>query len=607
MKRKSIFLTVVAVLFASTVWGQGISWPSTVPADVKGRDTIFFCFTADSLYPIELGYDVAGKRLSPEFGDWSLISKTSDDVSAIEYNMDGTKNGGAGNAYKTVGSGRGGLLFQYIATDKQCGLEVNERFWIFVFVLPDFNNVITKDTLKCKRTTGSDTLITFNNSFAEYKDLYEKAGITAAWKHGGSFPNIPTDTLETYTLADTLVISKAPAGYTCGIEGVFNYTLKIVNEIGPLDPRSFGICKEDTVGDLGKRDPNLIFKRNNVNGSYSPSTIGSTGWAIQSSSGLYAKAFTFTYYICDGTTRTVEDSLYLQVYHGNWGVDTATVCRKPGEESVFTYYNMLTYPNIPGGKLPLDEGVSYWYERGLTLTDGALTGNYGTVGDVASLTDKSINNDVLKSNMGYHYLWRPDPGKFPCMVNPSTKLVDSGYLVLIIQDKSFAIDYTAQLCKSSYAGQPFSLNAYTGLSTTWNDGPNLSNISDVPVGTYKYTYNLPADCGPGGNGVFYLKVTEKVKAPSSKTVKYCVQKLPGAINVNDVLGVAVASLKWETISGFTNVNTSFNTTTGILDIGKYAQENGSGEATLTFTATGTGGCGVNTGTTVTLIFTNSIL
>jgi len=262
MKRKSFLMTIVALLFAGVAFGQEIAWPSTLPTDAastKAADTIYFCLATDSLYPIELGYDVAGKRLHPSYGVWSLVSRTSSDITAVDYNIGVPNgNGGAGNAYKAVGSGKGGLLFEYKATDEQCGIAVGKKFYVYVFVLPDFTNVISKDTFICKTTAHSSITINLAYNFASYLDLYAKADVTVAWKHGGTAltKTIWTDSIATYTLADTLEVTAAHPDYSCGLEGRFKFVVR-VDSIGQLENLAYGICAEDTVGDLGKRDVNL--------------------------------------------------------------------------------------------------------------------------------------------------------------------------------------------------------------------------------------------------------------------------------------------------------------------------------------------------------------
>jgi hypothetical protein len=605
IKRKSLFL-IILTFFANIALGQGIVWPTSLDGNVKGVDTIYFCANSDSLFPIELGYDVANKYLSPWYGDWSLISKTSDDVNSADFSVGVAKNGGAGNGFRVTGSGIGGLLFQYKSEDDQCGLPPGSLYWIYVFNMPLEYNVIAKDTIVCKGSNGSTIKIDFNASFDRYKDLYAKAGFGAAWKHGGFPKIIRTDSIGTYVIEDTLILTKTPPSYRCGSNIPFKYTLKVRDTIGQLIPLSFGICSADTTDDLGKRNPNLIFKRNDVNGSYNPSTIADgTPWTIGSGNRPF-KVYTFTYTVCPGepTPIPVKDTLYIISSKGYWGRDTVIECREVGSASILSFYNKTSYG---GGKPVLDETSSYWYERGLgTLGNPA---QYGTVGNVPSLYDKTINLDVLKSNIAYNYLWEPDAGVYECLVK--NNIVDSGTLVLIIKDPFRALDYTAQLCRASYgSGDKFDLNAYTGLTVDWkdvNDDPIPNPITIPSKGTYKYKYSVPPDCGVGGNGVFYLRVTDNIKTPASKTVKYCINKLPPSININDILGVSIKGLRWSSTLGAAD---GFDSITGILDVTKYAAKNGSNEVTLVFNVDTSGTsavCNLNPSTKVTLIFTNDII
>jgi hypothetical protein len=645
MKRKSILMTIVAVLFAGAVMGQEIPWPAagSLPGDVKGADTIFFCARTDSLYPIELGYDVAGKRLHPSYGDWSWVSRTSSSVTADDYDLDvAKKNGGAGNAYRAVGSGRGGLLFEYKAKDAQCGLLKDEKFWVYVFVMPDENDLIQKDTFVCYATAGTVD-ISLPTAYQKYSDLYAKAGITYSWQNVANNPSyypikVKKDSIASYTFMDTLLIdlNSAPVGYTCGDTIVFKYNVR-VDSTFTLNPISLFICPEDTVGTKGERSPNFFFDRN-YGGTYLPATLESTGWTkvtkhVIDGSGnpkdieTAWKEFVYSGKDCKDKSYSVNDTLWITGPVGYWGMDTVTYCRDTSNLSLYKLWmheDQIDYPNI-GGKpagLFVDGAPtgSNWYDRGVKAPYTPSTYDEGTTTGAKSLADGdySVNQDIMKSNIGYHYLWRVNG--VSCLVDPITGIPDSGIMVVILKDPALAQDYTAQLCRSSY-GQ-FDLNLYTGLNVTWKqpasgglasglenghivDITNGNSGNGVYGGTYKYAYELPADCGTGGKGVFYLKVTDKIKTPSSKTVSYCINKLPASINVNDVLGVAVESLTW---SIGTPVSAEiFNTGTGVLDVPAFINATNSSPQDIVFTVNNSGDlCGVANATTVTVKFVTSL-
>jgi hypothetical protein len=313
----------------------------------------------------------------------------------------------------------------------------------------------------------------------------------------------------------------------------------------------------------------------------------------------------------------------------NWGRDTVIVCRTPGIKSIFTFYNnsAIDYPNIPIGKLDLDNTNSYWFDRGLTGTDGDLTSKYGTLDGTTSLVSYDVLVDNLVSNLGYNYLWRPDGGAYPCLVDENGK-IDTGIIVVMIQDEYVAQDFTAQLCEASYTkaanaeDKKLSLFDYTGLKLAWTGGPGLVptndsiDISKAGVGTHKYVYEAAADCGPGGKGVFYVKIAPRVKVSSSKTVTYCIQKPPARINLNDVLNIAVQGITWafNSTNSTSGVNMSsaaiFDTSKGILNIlefGKANEDLFKNPITLEFNISGVGNntC-VSTGTKLILKFVTNI-
>jgi hypothetical protein len=217
----------------------------------------------------------------------------------------------------------------------------------------------------------------------------------------------------------------------------------------------------------------------------------------------------------------------------------------------------------------------------------------------------------LKSNVKYHYLWAVDPGALPCFTS-TNGTPDSGTLILIVQDPAIAQDYTSQLCLTSYidGSHDFDLNLYAGLNVKWApvSSPALKTdavleVNNVKPGTYKYKYAIEPGCGPGGTGVFYIKVTNKINA-ASKTVKYCLEKLPASINANDILGVGISSLNWtSTAAG------GFNTTTGILEISEFVKAKGNivdGDSVTFTVGSGTPACGVAAGTTVTIQFVSNL-
>jgi hypothetical protein len=638
MKRKSILMTIVAVLFAGMAWGQnGEAWPAagsfnTLPAGkVVGADTIFFCVRTDSLYPIELGYDVSGRRLHPSYGEWKLISRSSEAIVAYDYEL-GIPNGnaGAGNAFRTVGTGIGGLIFEYLAKDEQCGLDQGEKFLVYVFILPDFHDVVSpQDTMICYKTPNTSISIDFSSTFATTLDVYAKAGLTATWKNGGTF-SVRSDSVASYSFSDTLNISGKPGVYTCGTPVIFNVGAR-VDSTHNLVGKSYAICDYDTIGDKGQRSPNAIFKRNVANSSYLPAKI--SPWDATDNSNKY-KIYKFTYKPCptvsnpSPTDVTINDTLYLlDGPKGYWGVDTIIHCRN---ESSATVFKLFDGTNYGASKPSMDESNSSWNDRdlGQDKSNGrypyppySTTNGKSSLGIEFTGTDRAdtiasydisgytMNFDIMNSNVAYHYLWKTVG--IGCLID-ANGVPDSGKMVVILQDPAIAMDYTAQLCKGSYStAGTFNLNVYTGLGVQWSavNSPALTNnsilnVQTASLGTFKYKYSIPADCGPGGDGVFYIKVGNKVKVPASKEVKYCISKLPAAINLNDVLGIGVEGLEW-TSSESRTAAVGFYYKAGTLDIAKYVGSKGSKAETLTFTIPANAGCGIG-GSTLKITFTTSL-
>jgi hypothetical protein len=628
MKRKSILMIIVAVFSAGVAWGQApplAAWPTSLGTNVVTADTIYFCSTLDSLYPIELGYDIAGKSLSPKYGEWSLIALT-EHASIHDYNFDtytqSPKNEGAGNAFKVVGSGLGGYLFQYTAKDDQCGVGVDKNVWVYAFILPDpTTQDISKDSTICVSSSGSFSLDP-NLYFREYVALYNNASIgIEKWAKGTI--TVPTDVVGTEVYYDTLIL-KPKTGYTCGERIPFQAKIMVIDTVGQLPSLSYTICPADTMGSKINVDPNDYFKRS-YPGTYTPSTVGSN-WLTKTVSGtpVSFKEFIFTYKECGSSTnKTVKDTLYVVGSQGNWGIDTVTACRTSQTESIFRFYDdpQIDYPNMIG-KWNLTSTNSSWIDYGVsgTSANGIPVSPivYGTVNGNTSLNGYNISVEELKSNFGYYYQWTSAGIECSYEKDPNTGILkpDSGVIVVIIQDPAIAQDYTAQLCQQSYTSN-FDLNLYTGLDasikwyptktdlTAGSNGVTTLNPSQYTKNTtHKFYYKLSTNCGSGGEGVFYVKFSNAVKVSGSKTVKYCVNKLPASINLNDILNVAVQDLKWE-LDASSTVSTinGFDENLGILNIGQYAKTS---EETLVFKVKSGGDCGVADGTTVTLVFTDDI-
>jgi hypothetical protein len=570
------------------------------------------------LYPIELGYDVSERRLHPSFGDWSLIAKTGD-ITASDYDMnDAIKNGGAGNAYKTVETkGYGVLLFQYTSTNALSCVEVGKKFWVYVCVLPNMKGVVSAlDTFICvtKPTTSIPHPVydvKFNDLFKDVLDLYNGAKFSYKWasndKEVRDTESIPTDSVAKYNLFDTLVISNTPDGYSCGDTIFFKYDIVVDTLARDTLGKSYVICPSDT---LGTHSPNEWFKRNLPGGKYTPATVApwnkatTKPWVVKGETLGTFNVFKYDYNKCSGTPgKTIEDTLFLltkELPDDSIGADTVIYCRENSSVPIFDVYDKAHYAIQP----LLTETNSFWEELGILV--GKSTKDYGTTDSTASLTNYSLNFDIMRSSIVYNYKWSTT---IECFIDKQGN-PGFGLLSVYIQDPVAAQDYTAQLCKDSYtagSGTNFNMNTYTGLDVVWTkkDGSTMASNgiitpTGMTLGTHPYYYNLPADCSVGGKekGVFYIKITSKVKVPKAKTVRYCVDKLPATINMNDVLGVAVNGLTWVSPWAATeDAAYGFDRSSGTLTISKYianrAAKNLTPKENLVFKTTGASTCGVS--------------
>lgn len=571
MKFLSSLMVLAVLLFAKTSVAQTLNtWP-TAGLAVKS-DTLYICADIDTIHPIELGYDVPGLRLHPSYGNWSLYA-ISDNASPNDYTVSNAKNGGAGNAFKVVGSGIGGYVFEYKAKNDQCGLNIGESFFVYVFIIPSLDMPIAEDTLLCKQPLGSTLPIVINNYFP-YAELYNKAGMTATWDPA-AFPAMPTDAVGTTVYTAQFTVSGPAGAVGCGSTGTFNYTVNVNDGDFTLAPITVNICEADTVGLLANRNPNVYFGRN-VAGVYSPAIIGGN-WGA----GVQSKSYVFTYTDCLGTSKTVTDVLTIanSPVDNNWGRDTLLICRNQVANTVELYG--LSQGITPISLLPTN---SSWADRGIS---GTLPLVHGPSGSSVFTSPSLVNTADMGTNIGYNFLYRMDPSL--CFGG------DSGLFILMLQDPFSAVDFRTQLC-TDYLATNFNLASFTGIKNgTWSyvgtmsasvgaiTGSELSSVqlNKMGNGTHKLSYSVPASCGSGGTGVMYIKIGGKVSIPASVAERYCKSTLPAIINVNEVIGfsgvASGATNKWELTSvsnGGANVSPAalaaaqgyFNATTGVFDI-----------------------------------------
>ena len=612
MKRKSIFLTIVALFVSGWAMAQttGAAFPDPtdpLPTGVKEANTIYFCATADSLYPIELGYDVNGRNLSPSLGKWTLHAKS--DVSATASDFDFSGNGGSGNAFKVVASSIGGYLFQYEATDAQCGLPVGDKYWAFVFILPDAaNSDVVKDTVVCPDAVTPDLTVDVAHSFP-YTDLYKQAGIDVTWNPLTFTVDRSADGVgTTYRAVGRFT---KPTGYSCPDSVVYILDVK-VTDLKDLKPINVPVCANDTAGSAQVKPINDFFKRPNTvvgtaqllagQGRYTPADLQSqTTWTSKGNN-VYHAVFRFDYKDCTGNTGYVDDTLVLRESPLDkfWDYDTATVCRTTTNINLVSLHNSLA-----NGKPILDATSSFWNELGRRDAGSHPDYTYFTPdGTWDGLSRISIDPTKLSSNIGYHYQWQIDASA-NCFAG------DSGRLVIILQDPFAGKDYAGQLCGGN--NTKTNLEQYTGITgATWhiilNGNPTAiadATNADVYIGTNIYTYKTLAGCGVSTTNKVYIKNTAHVKIPATTTVKFCITKLPSVINLNEVLGV-IDGVTWSA-PAYTNVTANaggYNAATGIIDIGAYSPSLTASSGTATFTATG-GTC-VPTGTTVIIEFVTAL-
>jgi len=645
MKRKSILMTIVAVLFAGVAMGQAV-WPASgLPADAassKAADTMFFCSpSSDVLYPIDLGFDVAGLSLHPKYGEWSLYARSSTAAIPSEYDFGAVKNGGAGNAFKVVGTTIGGYIFKYVSNDVQCGLGLGEAFYVYVYILPA-DQVLSKDTTVCVNTGSPTFNVNVNNSFGNftntwpYGDLFAKAGVTFSYSPTTwTVDRSAADADSTYT--STLTVVSKPAGLNCAIATEFSLVVDVVSEI-TLSPLNYAICSDEiTPGTvLGDRNPNVIFGRTTA-GTYAPTTVsgGGAGWTpVEVSQGYKNYVYSYTD-PCSGVAKTVTDRLTLvptvAIVNDYWGSDTLLFCRTSNTPISLFSGSLFNDPGfgylLPGpGKIKPQQAWinNKWEDRGTLGTK--IPYNAGTVSNNPSLLPgtNNINLGDMVTGAYYNYIWRIDPS-VSCFGG------DSGRMVIRLQDPFVATTFRAQMCENYTT--PFDLGKFTGMSgATWTYvGPLAASVGTITgnnitvaqlgtmgKGTHKLKYDIAATCGASGSDFIYLKITDSPVVPSSTTKFFCKTKLPDvSMNLNELVNL-VDGIQWSVVSATNQAGVSIATAVnaalsadGILSMPNFTQAiniaaiTSANPVTLKFKQTNTV-CGVSN-TELTIVITDNII
>ncbi|MDR0558563.1 MAG: hypothetical protein LBG92_00145 [Prevotellaceae bacterium] len=618
MKRKSIFFTIVALLISGFAvkaqqvpltpptkdhWWDGNAWIqlNTLNTGLKTSDTIIFCSTLDSLYPVELGYDISNRKLSPQYGDWTLIAVTQPSATAADYQFGTAGNNGAGNAFKVVTSGVGGYVFQYLSNNSQCGLNPGEKYWVYVFILPDLSSAITKDTTVCPsntpHTVNAAQHFTNSANTVNYDMLYKQAGLNLSWTLPSS-ANIKIDKVG----IDTTVYFKfsiAPdPKYKCGLSDSLKYHV-MVDSLNNLQYISKAICPQDTAGNpfvatlFGRTVPGfygslavpIVRFRDIPSASWTPTPVigGGTGRKA---------AVTFNYTNCNGQSATVSDTLVLRDSPTTkyWGIDTAVQCRQPGVS-----YDLFSVYGNPNGKPTLTSTNAMWAELG-SMQNGSL----GNPPAGSFLPPSTVVGDALNASVGYHYQWKIDGGA-NCFAG------DSGRLVLILQDPFTLSDYRAQVCQKVPS---VNLAEFTGVVGATYTSPTTGsgiNGETLTIGTLTGTHVITVDkaagagsCGTASTSKLYLKITNSIKVPTAHTIKFCVSKLPKAINLFEVAGFYETSAgSWgvATPGGTGTSNVPTIPATGSIDVGSWNPSPGT--YIFNYNGTGTNSC-VNKNITVTI-------
>nr|AGM32969.1 hypothetical protein [Coptotermes formosanus] len=230
-----------------------------------------------------------------------------------------------------------------------------------------------------------------------------------------------------------------------------------------------------------------------------------------------------------------------------------------------------------------------WAELG-SVQSGATTPSNPPA--FSFLPPSTVKGDALNANVGYYYQWKIDGGA-NCFAG------DSGRLVLILQDPFTLSDYRAQICKSNVMS--IDLAQFTGVvgatytSTTAGSGINGEILT---LGTLTGTHVIEVvkaagtgSCGTASNSKLYLKITNSIKVPTAHTIKFCVSKLPKAINLYEVAGFyetptsgtgGTANWALTNPSSGSTIPAWFTPLTGSIDVGTWNPS--TGQYTFTYTA-----------------------
>lgn len=554
MKRKSILFSLMLMLavFVGTTTFAQIStnvWPTTHPSNLAKADSIYFCQYTDTIFPLELGYDVRGLNLAPSYGTWSHIASYSDgEAGQTVYNKDvKVSKVAAGNVFNVLNI-PGAHLFQYQSLSEQCGLAQNDVLWVYIFVLPSYpSGKAYGDTVVCKKAgevdlTGKNPLYSF-----VHKELFNKADIdittTDVFAPGKHDQNVLLDTTYEFTFkatprAGSGALNPKRGFKNCLVNFKFEYNLKIKDDNKPEGRVGF-IC---STLDNHKTDPIYKIPVDGVLGysnAFTPDSVQKLDKVV----GLKYKLpngdefdyalVTVPYKDCDGNNATYTDTIvFLDKDISNNERESnkvGPICIEGGGLDALDNF-------IPAASASTVHTWEYWGITGATKVTGS---------PAADIFVNSLNVDKALMDPGTEYYFRY---YFDKTGNILSDCFEGSYGQLILSGihRFVPKDYRVQLCTKDGNSPPkgiINFELFTGLKGA--DWKTLSAVavadpSSVEVsgyGVHKYFYEYPniTGCG-GGKGVFYVKMSDKTAIASEFTELFCTKRHGEVINVNELIG-----------------------------------------------------------------------
>ncbi|WP_430817710.1 hypothetical protein [Carboxylicivirga sp. RSCT41] len=536
--------------------------------------------------------NVVGAQLDAAGGTWEQFDSDED---IGDYNMgDGVP---VSNVFSLSGRPAGKYYFVYFATTNAC-LQEGSKVKVVVTIVEEAKD-ITHTISLCGDADKEVTLNDFIDPAITTPDFNDLTGLPSGTNLSGTGATtkvtIPKDYKGIFTVNYKNNISPCDIGATL--------TVVVNNDVSTfeLNNNSIVYCSESLPGTINLSQ---IAGASVPGGTWSvKSAAGATlsqgvlvSWATQPNDGNY----TFEYKFdddCDDSNELASKTFTITITNDitsngltNGGTDQ--ICKS---DNPALAYNLL----VDGLGLNIPVNTGKWE---VTNDDAPAGHNLDLTNGLFEVKDAPAGTYELTYTIG------------SAATHICATAGQSATLTLTVGDVSNGVfnDGRIQLCvddvENNSSGK-LNLNDYIAGADgfTWRhmdseqgtevtDGEvAYSALASLGIGTHRYNFAYSSDgCdGQTGVGSLYVVITDELDMEANTTIQYCRPDMPGELNLNQLLGIAVAG-NWT----YDSTDNAGSTPTPTISSGITFKENptvtGDQAYVLTFTPTNSGNCGAKT-------------